>query len=80
MFTLAYAVLVVVAIRAILPVPLAALGFLYPIHVSWSLRTMGEGLTYASIVRLQRRYRALYAVIGLAMVVALSVAVSTSHV
>ena len=50
---------------------LAALLVLYAVHLRWSLRTLAEGLTYAGICRLQARYRALYAVIGLAMVAAL---------
>jgi len=51
--------------------PLAALAALYPVQLFWSLETLGEGLTYASVSRLQVRYRALYAVVGLAMVAAL---------
>lgn len=71
LFTLSYALLLVLALQGILPRPLAALVVLYPIHLFWSLKTLAEGLTYASIHRLQARYRALYAVVGLAMVAAL---------
>lgn len=71
LFTLAYALLFVLALQGILPHPLAALIALYPVHLRWSLKTLAEGLTYASIRRLQARYRALYAIIGLAMVVVL---------
>ncbi|MFL6262615.1 MAG: UbiA family prenyltransferase [Thermoanaerobaculia bacterium] len=71
LFTLAYALLLLLALRGILPRPLAALVVLYPIHLRWSLKTLAEGLTYASIRRLQARYRALYAIVGLAMVAAL---------
>jgi 4-hydroxybenzoate polyprenyltransferase len=71
LFTLAYALLLLLALQGILPLPLAALAALYPLHLRWSLKTLAEGLTYASIGRLQARYRALYAVIGLAMVAAL---------
>lgn len=71
LFTLAYALLLVLALQGILPRPLAALVAPYPLHLRWSLKTLSEGLTYASIHRLQARYRALYALIGLAMVVAL---------
>ena len=59
------------ALRGTLPRPLAALVVLYPLHLHWSLRTLAEGLTYASICRLQARYRAIYAIIGVAMVVVL---------
>ncbi|HEX6899396.1 MAG TPA: UbiA family prenyltransferase [Thermoanaerobaculia bacterium] len=71
LFTLAYALLFLLALQGILPRPLAALVALYPLHLRWSLKTLAEGLTYASIGRLQARYRALYAVIGLAMLAAL---------
>ncbi len=71
LFTLAYALLLLLALQGLLPHPLAALAVLYPLHLRWSLKTLNEGLTYASIHRLQVRYRALYGVIGLAMVAAL---------
>ena len=71
LFTLAYALLLLLALQGTLPRPLAALVALYPFHLRWSLQTLAEGLTYASIRRLQARYRALYAIVGLAMVAAL---------
>lgn len=71
LFTLAHALLLLLALQGTLPRPLAALVVLYPIHLRWSLKTLAEGLTYASVCRLQARYRALYAIVGLAMVVAL---------
>jgi 4-hydroxybenzoate polyprenyltransferase len=71
LFTLAQALLLLLALQGLLPHPLAALAVLYPVHLRWSLKTLDDGLTYSSIHRLQARYRALYAVIGLAMVVAL---------
>jgi 4-hydroxybenzoate polyprenyltransferase len=71
LFTLSQALLLFLALRGILPRSLAALVVLYPIHLRWSLQALAEGLTYASICRLQVRYRALYAVVGLAVVAAL---------
>lgn len=71
LFTLAYALLVLLALQGTLPRPLAALAVLYPLHLRWSLQTLAGGLSYASVSRLQARYRALYALIGLAMVVTL---------
>src|SRR6185369_12544108 len=71
LFTLSHALLFLLALRGILPRPLAALVALYPLHLRWSFQTLSEGLTYESICRLQARYRALYAVVGLAMVAAL---------
>ena len=54
-----------------LPRPLAALIALYPLHLHWSLDARAGGFTYASIHRLQTRYRVLYAIMGLAMAAAL---------
>ncbi|HEX5717735.1 MAG TPA: UbiA family prenyltransferase [Thermoanaerobaculia bacterium] len=71
LFTLAHALLLLLALQGILPRPLAALAALYPIHLRWSHKALAEGLTYASVCRLQARYRVLYAIVGLAMVAAL---------
>jgi 4-hydroxybenzoate polyprenyltransferase len=71
LFTLANVLLLLLALQGTLPRPLAALVVLYPLHLRWSLKALAEGLTYESIRRLQARYRALYAIIGLAMVAAL---------
>jgi 4-hydroxybenzoate polyprenyltransferase len=70
LFTLSHLLLLVLALLGILPRALAALVVLYPIHLRWSLETLAEGLTYTSICRLQARYRALYAILGAAMVAA----------
>ncbi len=70
-FTLTYLLLVLLAVIGFLPRPLAALVALYPFHLRWSLAALAEGLTYASTCRLQAHYRALYAIIGVAMVAAL---------
>ncbi len=71
LFTLAQIVFLLLALQGILPRPLVALVALYPLQLHWSHETLREGLTYASVSRLQTRYRALYAVVGLAMVIAL---------
>ena len=71
LFTFAYALLTLLALYGALPRGLAALGLLYPLHLYWSLKTLGEGLSFASIGRLQKRYHALYAVVGAAMLAAL---------
>jgi 4-hydroxybenzoate polyprenyltransferase len=71
LFTLSHALLFLLALRGAVPRPLASFVVLYPLHLFWSLQTLRDGLTYASIRRLQARYRALYAIIGLAMVAAL---------
>lgn len=71
LFTLAHALLLVLALRGALPRPLALLVALFVLQLFWSLRALREGLTYESICRLQTRYRALYALLGLAMAAAL---------
>jgi 4-hydroxybenzoate polyprenyltransferase len=80
LFTLAHILLLLLALRGVLPRPLAALVALYAVQLFWSLETLGQGLTYASVCRLQARYRALYAVVGLAMVAALCGAPMTIRV
>ena len=71
LFTMAHVILLVLALEETLPRPLAALVVLYAIQLYWSFQALNDGLSYASVSRLQTRYRVLYAVIGLAMVVAL---------
>jgi 4-hydroxybenzoate polyprenyltransferase len=71
LFGLAHATLLTLGLNNTLPRPLAALVVLYALQLSWSLDTLRQGLTYPAVSRLQTRYRALYAVIGVAMVGAL---------
>lgn len=71
LFSAAQALLLVLAFTGVLPRPLAAVIALFPLQVHWSLETLRGGLTYARISRLQTQYRSLYALIGVAMVVAL---------
>jgi len=72
LFTLAYADLFFLAWRGIVPAPLAVLpAVFYPLHAWWSLATLRGGLSFASVSRLQNRYRLLYAAIGVAMIAAL---------
>ncbi|HEX2831484.1 MAG TPA: UbiA family prenyltransferase [Thermoanaerobaculia bacterium] len=71
LFTLAHGILLLLALSGILPRPLAALVVLYAVQLFWSVQTYREGLNYASVSRLQTRYRVLYAIAGLAMIVAL---------
>jgi 4-hydroxybenzoate polyprenyltransferase len=74
LFTLAQMLLLLLTLQGILPPHLAALVALFPLQLHWSVQTLREGLTYASVSRLQTRYRVLYAVIGMAMVAGLCVA------
>jgi len=79
LFTLAHVLLLALALQGLLPRPLAALAALYVVQLSWSLESLGAGLTYESVCRLQTRYRVLYAIIGVAMVIALCCAPVTSR-
>jgi 4-hydroxybenzoate polyprenyltransferase len=74
LFTLAQILLLLLSLQGILPRSLSALVVLFPLQLHWSLQTLREGLTYASVCRLQTRYRVLYAVVGLAMVAGLCIA------
>jgi 4-hydroxybenzoate polyprenyltransferase len=71
LFTLSHGLLLCLALQGTLPRALVALVVLYPVHLRWSLQALAQGLSRASICRLQARYRALYAVVGLALVAAL---------
>ena len=44
---------------------------LYPIHVVWSVQTLRAGLSFTNVSRFRGRYRMLYGVIGLGIVLAL---------
>jgi 4-hydroxybenzoate polyprenyltransferase len=70
-FTLAYAHLVLMAAFDIVPRWLAGLALLYLLHLYWSWEVVAAGLSFESIRRFQVRYRAIYAVIGAAMLAAL---------
>ena len=71
-FTLAYGDLVVLAHAGLVPAPLGTVPLvLYPLHVFWSARTLRAGLSFENVSRFQSRYRMLYALIGLTMVVTL---------
>lgn len=76
MFAAAQTLLLVLALNEILPRPLIALVALFPLQLHWSSRALREGLGYASVCRLQTRYRILYAVVGMAMAATLYV---TTH-
>ena len=67
LFTLAHAWLFCMALRGWLPLPLAGLIALCPMQLFWSLQALREGLAHESVCRLQARYRAIYAVIGVVL-------------
>ncbi len=73
LFTFAYADLVLLAYARIVPTILGLLPLvLYPLQLVWSVQTLRAGLDFESVVRVQTRYRLLYALIGVSMLVALA--------
>jgi 4-hydroxybenzoate polyprenyltransferase len=68
-FTAAYAILAGLAALGILPRLLLWSALVWPLHVAWSLRALQRGLGFETALWMQRRYRLLFAFIGLAMLV-----------
>src|SRR4029078_11385895 len=66
-FTAAYAFLHVLAAVGILPRLLLLSILVWSLHVAWSMRALKRGLGFETALWMQRRYRLLFAVIGLAM-------------
>ena len=66
-FTTAYAILAVLAALGIMPRLLLWSTLVWPLHVAWSLRALQRGLGFETALWMQRRYRLLFAFIGLAM-------------
>ena len=66
-FTAAYAILGDLAALGILPRFLLWSTVLWLLHVAWSLRALQHGLGFETAIWMQRRYRLLFACIGLAM-------------
>ena len=66
-FTAAYTILVVLAALEILPRILLWSPLVWLLHVAWSLRALQRGLGFETALWMQRRYRLLFALTGLAM-------------
>jgi 4-hydroxybenzoate polyprenyltransferase len=66
-FTAAYSILAVSAALGILPRMLLWSTLVWPLHVAWSLRALRRGLGFETASWMQRRYRLLFALVGLAM-------------
>jgi 4-hydroxybenzoate polyprenyltransferase len=71
LFTLAQVILAALALSSAIPTVLAVVVLFHPLHLRWALDARADGFSYASISRLQTRYRVLYAAVGVAMVAAL---------
>ena len=66
-FTAAYAILAGSAALGFLPRLLLWTTIAWPLHVAWSLQALQRGLGFETALWMQRRYRLLFALIGLAM-------------
>jgi 4-hydroxybenzoate polyprenyltransferase len=66
-FTAAYAILAGLAALSLLPRLLLWSPIVWLVHVTWSLRALQRGLGFETALWVQRRYRLLFALIGLAM-------------
>jgi 4-hydroxybenzoate polyprenyltransferase len=66
-FTVAYAIIVTLAALGILPRLLLWSVVVWLVHVVWSLKALRRGLGFETAIWMQRRYRLLFAFIGLAM-------------
>jgi 4-hydroxybenzoate polyprenyltransferase len=68
LFTLAYALLVALALFGLLPRLLLFVVVLYPVHLHASLRAVRTDLSFEGLLQYQKCYRVLYALIGLMLV------------
>ena len=66
-FSAAYALLAFSAAFEILPRLLLWSTLLWPLHVAWSLKALRRGLGFETALWMQRRYRVLFGLIGIAM-------------
>lgn len=66
-FTAAYAMLTGLAAFGVLPKLLLWSPLAWLLHVAWSLRALRHGLDFETAVWMQRRYRWLFALVGLVM-------------
>lgn len=66
-FTAAYGLLASLAALGILPRFLLWSAVLWPWHLAWSMQALKRGLGFETATWMQRRYRLLFALIGLAM-------------
>lgn len=66
-FSAAYAIVAALAVLGVLPRLLLLSLLLWPIHAAWSLGALQRGLGFEAALWMQRRYRLLFACIGLAL-------------
>jgi hypothetical protein len=69
LFTTAYLLIVVLAALGVLPKVLLASAIVWLLQAGWSLQALRRGLGAEAALWMQRRYRLLFALVGLAMLV-----------
>lgn len=79
-FSAAYAELALLAAVGLVPRPLLAAALLWPLHLAWSLRALRRGPDSDQARWLQRRYRLLFAAVGVLIVVSLQTSDSSDAV
>ena len=65
LFSLGYALLIALVWSALLPPALLITMLLYPVHCVFTWHALRDDLSHTSLIRLQQCYRALYAIVGL---------------
>ena len=68
-FTGAYVILTVLAALGMLPRLLLLSAVVWTLHFAWSMRALQRGLGFETALWMQKRYRLLFAFIGLAMLI-----------
>lgn len=71
LFTLSYAWLAGLALRGVIPHPIAWVAALYPLQLYWTAGTLRTGLRFESLLAMQMRYRTLFLIIGAIITAAL---------
>jgi 4-hydroxybenzoate polyprenyltransferase len=69
LFTVAYLLLAVLAALGVLPKLMLVSAIAWLVQASWSLQVLRRGLGPESAIWMQRRYRLLFALVGLAMLI-----------
>jgi 4-hydroxybenzoate polyprenyltransferase len=72
-FSAAYAELALLAALGLVPRPVLLAALLWPLHLAWSLQALRRGPDSDQARWLQRRYRFLFAVVGVVMLVSLAI-------
>lgn len=69
LFTIADVLLFVLSVRGLVSSILMIVSWICLLQLYWSIQTLRRGLTFMNVQRLQNKYRILYAILGVIMVV-----------